>query len=40
VQSGIQLVEVERLYEVIVGSGFQALDPITHLVAGGDDDDR
>ena len=39
-QPGEQLVERERLHEVVVGAGVEPGDPIGHLVAGGQHEDR
>ena len=39
-QAGEQLVERERLREVVVGAGVEPGDPVRDLVAGGEHEDR
>lgn len=39
-QSGEELLEAERLDEVVVGADLQALDPVLDLVARGQHQDR
>src|SRR5258708_40246724 len=39
-QAGRQLAKGERLGHVVVGAGFQALDPVTDRIAGREHQDR
>ena len=36
----IHLIEVERLHQIVVRPGLEPLDPVAHLIARGQNNDR